>query len=492
MALLPLIRIAPIYCQHTEDYRLTFVVAIKSNESGLELRTLFPENRDSVNNSGKSQWPNHELEPQMRFLPGHTLSSKCGDQYYRCQELLVVNDESQLVQNNMDHTVSGRPLSIVFVPLETGMLLPSFWYDSNTMAIQWSTSIVSSSNCSPTVFYTVNSKFYMVCIGLYEEYVAVYEVRLNLSGSVIEFEGTALAAQLTINSSISNSNSSSNFSNFIIVDHRIYFAIGSIIFELDVLNSIATQTELSECSQVYKLVPTIGAGNQKLPVAYCMDRYICFDPAYGDWSNYYLFSSNGVPYLCPDSNYRATLFFNRTLQFSVRDSPSYTTNNVDNSSSGICFKSQNKTYFAYSGQQHNYIYVYDFTTQNHYPVSPYDCSHVHQDCPRLFMLGNQYLIIRDSNHDLVLDTKTNFSLIINISSGIADILAVLHSNIHSAITPSPPIILSTSSAKTSLSMNIAATSTLISTPNYTHALMPSSSVPVHSSTPATTASPGTK
>ena len=296
---------------------MTFVVVIQSNESGLELRTLFPENRDSVNNSGKSQWPNHELEPQMRFLPGHTLSSKCGDQYYRCQELLVVNDESQLVQNNMDHTVSGRPLSIVFVPLETGMLLPSFWYDSNTMAIQWSTSIVSSSNCNPTVFYTVNSKFYMVCIGLYEEYVAVYEVRLNLSGSVIEFEGTALATQLTINSSISNSNSSSNFSNFIIVDHRVYFAFGNTIIVLDVVYSAQTQQypELPECPQVYKVVPTIGAGNQQLLLAYCTDRYICFDPVYGDWTKPYLFSSNGVPYVCPDSNYGATLFFNSTLQF---------------------------------------------------------------------------------------------------------------------------------------------------------------------------------
>ena len=179
-------------------------------------------------------------------------------------------------------------------------------------------------------------------------------------------------------------------------------------------------------------------------------RWLCFVwawsfvvPDYGDWTKHYLLSSNGVPYLCPDSNYKATLFTkSSTLQFSEGDSLLNTTNNV-NISSGVCFNS----YFAYSDQQHNYIYVYDFIKKSLYPVSPYICSHVHWDCPQLFILGNQYLIIRDSNHDLVLDTKTNFNLIINISSGIADILAVLHNNIHSAITPLPPIILSTTTAK---------------------------------------------
>ena len=73
-----------------------------------------------------------------------------------------------------------------------------------------------------------------------------------------------------------------------------------------------------------------------------------------------------------------------------------------------------KTYFAYSDQKNNNVYVHNFTTQNYYPVSPYDCSHVHQDCPRLLILDNEYLVVRDANHDLVFDATTNFSLIINI------------------------------------------------------------------------------
>ena len=118
-----------------------------------------------------------------------------------------------------------------------------------------------------------------------------------------------------------------------------------------------------------------------------------------------------------------------------------------NISSGFCFESQNRTYFAYSNsdQQHYNVNVYDFTTQNHLvyprPVSPYDCSATpHKDCPQLLFLENQYLVIRDAICNLILDTTMNFSLLINTSSGIADILAILHSNAHtSEKTTSPGI-----------------------------------------------------
>ena len=204
-----------------------------------------------------------------------------------------------------------------------------------------------------------------------------------------------------------------------------------------------------------------------------------------------LFSSNETPYLCPDNNYRATFFINGTLQFSVGDSISNTINNV-NISNGICFESQNEIYAVYSDQQHNSIYVYDFITQNHYPVSCYDCSHIHQDCPRLFVLENEYLVVRDVNYDIVLDTQTNFSVIINISSSITDILVVLHGNNHSAITPSPPITHSRSTTTVKVPSSTNLISTFVSIPNYIHATSLSShttSITLHSTLIATS-SPG--
>ncbi len=207
MALLPPIKRSLVYCQRTDDHRLTFLVAIKGNGSGLEVRTLLPEN--------------HSSEPQMKFIPGYSLSSKCGDEYYQCQELLVINDSQQFsVQNNMDHNLES--LNMVFVPLKTGVLLLRFWYDSNAMTMQWNISIVNSSNCTPTAFYTINGTFYMVCITAYygEHFnVAVYELQLNFSGSDI-----TLAEQTAI-----NIDSSLNFSNFIVVDQRIYLLLEALL-----------------------------------------------------------------------------------------------------------------------------------------------------------------------------------------------------------------------------------------------------------------------
>ena len=203
---------------------------------------------------------------------------------------------------------------------------------------------------------------------------------------------------------------------------------------MDIFDKTETKhyPELPECYQIHKLISTTGSGNQNLLVAYCTDGYIAFDPVFGDWTGIQHFSSNGVPYLCPNNSYRVTHFINdNVLQFSVKGALINIINNV-NINSGICFESQNRTYFAYSDQQHYNVNVYDFTTQKHYPVSPYDCSATpHKNCPQLLFLENQYLVIRDAICNLYLDIIMNFSLLFNTSSGIADILAILHSNAHS-------------------------------------------------------------
>ena len=309
----------------------------------------------------------------------------------------------------------------------------------------------------------------MVCNSSYE-YIAVYEIQLRLSGLMIELLGPL---------TIVNISNSLSLSNFIHVESMIFFAADNIIVVMDVLDSSRTQKypELPQCAQIYKLTPIklFGAINEQALVAYCPDKYFYFDLVFGDWVTTQHFQSNVVQYICPFSDYEAKFFINSTtetgfLQFSASDSEN-TINHV-NISSGICL---NKTYFAYSDQQHNNIYVYDFSTQNHYPVSHYDCSHIHQDCPQLFVLENEYLVIGDVNYDIVLDTQSNFSLIINISSSIADILVVLHGNNHSAITPSPPITHSRSTTTVKVPSSTNLISTFISIPNYTHA----TSLPTH-------------
>ena len=276
-----------------------------------------------------------------------------------------------------------------------------------------------------------------MCINLTSQYIiSVLEVRLHLSGLVIE--NATLFGPLT-EIRISSSLSTSGLSNFIIVGHVIFFAIGNTIIVLDVFDMTQTQQypELPQCAQINKLVYTTGAGNQL--VAYCTDKYIYFNPIYGDWTSIQLFSSNGIPYLCPDNNYRATFFIDGILQFSIRDSLLNTINNV-NVSSDICFESQNKTYFAYSDQQHNSVYVYDFLTQNHYPVSSFKCSNM--ECPQLLLLENHYMTILDASNVIVLDSTSNFSLVINMTLEMAPSLFAVSHNINKPndmSTVAPPI-----------------------------------------------------
>ena len=117
------------------------------HDSGLEVHTLFPEYCGS---SRASQWSDSDGP-----IPNHSLSSECGDQYFRYQELLIVH-----VQND------SRELNIIFVPLENGMLLLSCWHNSVMMERSVQV-IINSSNCSPTIFYNVDGKVYTVCINSY-------------------------------------------------------------------------------------------------------------------------------------------------------------------------------------------------------------------------------------------------------------------------------------------------------------------------------------
>ena len=119
IVLLPLIRIAgSAFCQRTENHTLlTFLLAIKNNDSRLDVHTLFPENLGSIDDQWASQWTQHNLKSQLHVIADHKLSSECGDQYFRCQELLVINNFC--VQND------SSEFSIVFVPLENGILFLS-------------------------------------------------------------------------------------------------------------------------------------------------------------------------------------------------------------------------------------------------------------------------------------------------------------------------------------------------------------------------------
>ena len=286
----------PLCAQHGSNLHESIsglsLLAIQNNEDrgGVEMIIL------SNNTKNLSEQQQSQIH-----TPGHSLSSGCGDHYFRCQgdNLLV---ETLFLED-------GREFEVIFIPLDDGLLLLSHWCDSTSQRVanncSWNTTLSNSlSNCRPTVVYNISGKVYTVCTSSTNQYLSMYEVQLHLSGTAIE-NATLLGPLTEINSL-----TTSDLSNFVLVGHMVYFALGNTIVVMDILDSIRTQQypELPECAQIHKLISITGSGNQQLLVAYCTDGYIIFDPVYGDWTGIRHFPRDGVPYLCPDNSYRVTHF----------------------------------------------------------------------------------------------------------------------------------------------------------------------------------------
>ena len=163
-----------------------------------------------------------------------------------CLQRVVINisdAKNYLVVKMFQGTNSNRKINniIVFVPLETGILLLFNWYDSYNVEMKLS---IFNFNCHPVVFYEIYSKVYMVCINNYYSHgnytMRVYEVNPTLTSSGIE-NVTLMGPRVTCEI-MSDTSSWLNF-QILNVEHKIYVAVGNTIYfiVMDALNSTVTQ-----------------------------------------------------------------------------------------------------------------------------------------------------------------------------------------------------------------------------------------------------------
>ena len=391
------------------SYQLTYLLSIELEETNILRVTATPESRERYMNSfvdkNEISWP----EPISWLIPDVSLPPECGPEYFRCRELLILQLDKES--------------TAIFVPLENGMLLLYSLYNVSTLTLEWQSFVVNSSDCSPTVVYKTENKVFTVCISSVNNYIAVYELQVHRNRSLIH---DVMFVEPMTRVSITNI-SNSYLSNFVLMlsrqEHKVFFAIDSSIYVMDVLNPSQTKRypELPGCDRVHSLSSVPGG---PLLLAYCSDRFVYYDTVYGDWTRIHNYSRYGIPYLCPNGNYNIT-FFNdtqRSLQFSVANSNPMIIDNVD-VTSGICFEVGNTTYFVWSDQQQNTISVFDFATQTHYLVASYEC--LTMDCPQLLLLANQYVVYDEDSITYVLNSETDFILIFNISSRVSDILTTV-------------------------------------------------------------------
>ena len=406
-------------CQQSESIdgiRLKFFVAVSNSDSndGVMI-TVFPDEIYSG-----------LIDNRTYFIPDRRLPPECGAQYFRCRDLLV---ESLLLD--------GREMNVLFIPLESSMAIVQLYITNNNIIREWHTLIVDSPDCSPTVIYKAGESLFTVCINFTLQHIAVYEIQLHwnekqiIDGAV--FEGPRTQLSFINFSSFYISNFVLNVSSQV---HKVYFAVDNAIFVMDIHDATQTRRypDLPQCRHIHKLTL---ADKHSLLVC-CSDRYIGFDPVYGDWTQIHTYSKYGIPYLCPNNNYKVT-FFNNTegdfLQFTKEGSMLNPIYNID-ISSGICFEIANTTYFTWSDPQHNSVFVFDFVSGNHFPISPYECSSM--DCPQLLLLNNQYIVVRSDDSVFVIDAKSDFNLIVNVSLANSDILTALFFNAYKADTTTHP------------------------------------------------------
>ena len=393
-----------------------------------EPTTLGKDNSTATIQKGSFAKSNNESQTEW-FIPDVNLSPECGPEYFHCRELFF--ETFHVLQDGSESTV-------IYVPLESGMLLLNVWCNINNCTLDLQTEIVSSSDCSPTVVYEAQNNVFTVCISSVNNYIAVYEIQVHWNRSLIH--DVEFVEPLT-RVSITNL-AESYLSNFVLKlssqEHKVFFAIDSSIYVMDVLNPSQTNqySELPGCDRVHSLSSVPGG---PLLLAYCSDRSVYYDTVYGDWTRMQTYSRYGIPYLCPNGNYRVT-FFNdtrRSLQFSVTSSNPMIIGNVD-VTSGVCFDVGNTTYFVWLDQQQNTVSVFNFTMQTHYPVTSYE--YLTMDCPRLFLYENVYVVIRDDRNIIVLDAENSFIQVLLMksntsSSGLLALLSLVLSNICPSASP---------------------------------------------------------
>ena len=426
----------PGSCQQTESadsHHVTLFVAVSNRENGVEI-TVFPDELHT-----------ELVDNRTYFIPDRRLPPECGAQYFRCQDSSILV-ETFLPQN-------GGEINILFIPLEGGMAILSqlFRSEDGRLIEDWhNILVVDNPDCSPTVIYKVGNDTFTVCINFTLQHIAVYEIQLYWNETQIidraVFEGPLTQLSIT----------TSYLSNFVLdvscSAHKVYFADDDTISVMDVLdprnttkylNSRLNVTDpqcydlaaaLPQYQRVHKLilVPVTMSTDAKM-LAYFNDRCIIyFDLVYKDWTQRYLYSEYGIPYLCPNNTYKVTFkFFNHTegnsnsLEFTVAGSTIRNITHNISISSGICFETKNTTYFTWSDPQHNSVFVFDFVSGNHFPISPYECSSM--DCPQLLLLKNRYIVLHSDDSVFVIDAthRNEFNLIINASLELSDILAVL-------------------------------------------------------------------
>ena len=361
-------------------------------------------------NSGSSYQMHTTQLISYRFL-----SSECGVNNFRCQNLLVISSE-------LSPTTTQY---IVFVPLIDGLLLLDLRYNGVQLALSdYHIIDIQNLGCSPISSFQILRSAYTVCLGLRTRYLTILEVVLNttslsnthITGPLIRFHGLEDPPRVT------------NFEYLPLPQYslyHVYFSTSRYLYALDPRSYISLDIgELANCDSVASLA----YAKDEILIAYCNDNSaVYFDLALQDWRNQTAYSERGQPFICPNPDIHLAVYPTSYIQYGLWSQNTLENFNIPGLEfdSGICFGTQNKTFFAYNDREDG-VYVLEPATFHQIQLSSEGCLN---QCDPLLVFDNRYLVLREHYQNdaaaIVMDSKKNFSRIITAQHTRADLLTLL-------------------------------------------------------------------
>ena len=348
------------------------------------------------------------------------ISPGCGNNYFRCQNLLVETGAS------LTNEVTRY---ILFVPLKDHVHLVELSI-SNDSTVQFGAEYeisTTTQGCSPSAMFKVGNVIYTICVDIEENSVALYEIRLNKKSLSQSYMLSMADGEYLFQTG----QNIANASNFLYMEYNydtyIFFAINNTLYairpsegSIDNFGPIG-----ASCRNVNELVLT---GNDGEILAYC-DRHLVYysmDSAY--WTLEETYENAGRRYICPDSTLHLSVF---TEQPYITYNTTGSKENISISSSilsGVCYGSANHSFFAYIEEQEG-LFLLDTLTATVHSITSISCHNM--SCQPLLVAENRYLIIRNTDNGdgtmWVMDTglSSNLSLIFEAQHTSPDLLALV-------------------------------------------------------------------
>lgn len=367
-----------------------------------------------------AQQPPQHQTIETKTIHGYYLSPECGANFFRCSELMVVS--STLNQTATQH--------IALIPLANGILLLDLNYNGSSLLFNSHQVIPIEIGCSPTAVVQILNGIYAVCMNSKAAHLSAVQLYLNktvlsstfISSAIVHMDFSRISPDL------------STVTNFVHVNldndptsQFVYFSVAGSLYALVPPSYLSRDIgQLGHCADADEIV--YGGGHTL--IAYCKNSSaVNFDINVEDWINQTSYAETGKPYTCPNQNVRLSVFSGASyIQYGLWSENTLENFNIPGLKfvSGVCFGTQNTTFFAYNDREHG-VYVLEpaAVTSSLHRLSQSDSS-VYDP---VMVLENRYLIFQEKEFGdstiMVVDSQKNFSTLIQGQHTRADLVTLV-------------------------------------------------------------------